>query len=304
MIVSAINSLKSNNYNAFPQKRQSDCYSFYLADKQNKLSTIQYDRYNKAISNISFAALKINNKSSKLLINILPPITKEEEYMQILKEVCNTPTIYGERFWNMEFEYNNYKNIKEAYIGLLPYCGNCDVSYYINCYLSKRPANAGTYVASEKSMCNIIRALDYSLARLDEDFGKYEGIVFRKGFFSPKPIQYASTSMHAGIASSFNGFNMHDEFSIIRVKNAHKIYDFQKAMNSSYATEESEILIDRHSRHRLVPLNEYDDEIIKAKEELARFMYLDFHSGINSFKIKTNTLQKKFMNIIKVYEEI
>ena len=298
MIVNAINNIKSNG--CFAYKNQNRNYSF--VSKSEKQAKNDFENYDKALSNINTTLINFKGTPKKLL-DKLPPLLTYKDYKEVIERVVHSKTIYGECYWSLNPEYVRYRNIKQEHIGLLPYCGNNDVSYHINRYLSGRLQNEGTYVPSEETLCDIIRALDFSLADLDKDFGKFEGIVFRKGYFGAKPVQYASTSKKPAIASSFNGFDINAQYSVIRVKSAHKICDFQNKMNSSYAYAEAEVLIDRHAKHRLLKREQYDEELIAARKELAKFMYCDYLSGLNLPKINVPTM-KKLLAKIKVYEEV
>lgn len=249
---------------------------------------------------------KIKFLEPKLIKN-LPPITSPEEYSQIIKRIMTVKALNQETFWRYDLEPVCYSSVPFKYIGLLPYCGGEDVSYYINHYLGKCLAQYLDSRASEQDLCNIIRALDYSLNRLDEQFGKYEGIVYRCGYFNPKSKQYASTSLSPEAAVKIQGFfDNTSDYSIIRTKNGHKIYDFQKMVNSPYAASEKEILIDRNdiSTYKLVSPEDYDDETAKATEKLAACLYnaADI-STISFLPKKFSKKYKTILNKIKVYSQ-
>ena len=215
--------------------------------------------------------------------------------------------VNNETFWRYDREPACYSSVPFKYIGLLPYCGGEDVSYYINRYLGKCLTRHLDSRASEQDLCNIIRVLDYSLNQLDEQFGKYKGIVYRRGYFSPKSKQYASTSLSPEIAVKFHGFFDNTcDYSIIRTKNGHKIYDFQEMVNSPYAIGEKEILIDRNdiSTYKLVSPEDYDAETAKAAEKLATCLYNA--EDISTFTLLPKQFSKKYKNIlskIKVYSQ-
>lgn len=148
-------------------------------------------------------------------------------------------------------------------------------------------------------MEDIVRALDYSLKKLDEKFGKYKGIVYRQGYMDTGSGQYFSTSSNPKtVAQRIDSYST--EYSVIRTKSGHKIVDFQKEMGSRFAHTESEILLDRKCKYRLVPIEEYDEELLKARERMAN----------NLFKYKDNReclakyTREQFLEMIKVYDEI
>lgn len=241
----------------------------------------------------------------------IPQISDFKEYEEVIKRVCNSKTIYGEKFWSIDCDFNKYSGIKPEYIGLLPYCGGADVSYYINKFLRNQmnfekfseQNIASSYTPTRESIVDIISALDYSLSRLDEEFGKYSGVVFRKGVFKPKSKQFNSSTLSSAIAVDFSGFSPKSGYSVIRTKNGHKICDFQAAMNSKYANTEKEILLPRTAKYiRLYPY-EYDEEILNAQDKLARDIRFAILDCCSSKEIKQYT-DEKIKNLIKVYEEL
>lgn len=299
MIVNSISCINNSQNLIFKNCHLADSFVLPIFSS----SDCNFDKYDSACSNINISFINFKGRKPKKLIEMLPPITSFDEYKKIMTHVANSKTTYGEKFWSLDSEHIKYRKLNPQYYGLLPYCGNNDVSYYINRYLGNMLNKDVSYTPSEETVCDIIRALDYSLGCLDDEFGKYQGIVFRKGYFGTKPVQYASTSKRPAIASSFNGFDIDAQYSVIRVKSAHKICDFQRKIHSSYAMQEAEILIDRHAKHRLLKADNYDEELMNAKEELAKFMCLDYSSAFYLPKIN-NSIKKRILSKIKVYEEI
>ena len=244
------------------------------------------------------------------VINPLKPIKSLNEYREVLAKACHSVTPDGQKFWTINNDYNLYKGIDEEYIGLLPYCGGNDVSYYINQYLrsknymktlQKYPQHS--YCPTLSSITDIIRVLDYSLGRLDENVGTYSGIVYRKGHFNLKTKQFYSCSYSPAIASSFSGVNLNTGYSVIRTKSAHNIYAFQKQMNSLYAKNEKEILISRKAKHRLLKEFELDSELKKAKTDFAMHMLREVKAKLPVSQAKTWDFDRVYKKI-KVYEEI
>ena len=216
----------------------------------------------------SLAPIGVSNKAvSKERQRLLKPVETFEEYENLLNKILeyNIPNSvsYSTKFISTE----GYEEIPIELLGLVSYCGCCDKSNEINRWLSGRPSTALTL--SDEEMANVIRALDYSLEKLDERYGKYEGIVYRQGFFNPNTDnQFYSSSLSSKRANKYC-FDTEDtgndnDFSIIKVKNGHKICDFQKDTNSKistrFAKREEEILIDRNSEFRKIPKEEYSEE--------------------------------------------
>ena len=113
----------------------------------------------------------------------LTPIQSKEEYSEVLERIKNAKDSKGEPLWRAEEDMKFYPNANETEQGLLPYCGHRDISNQINRYLSGRSEPTA-------EMQDVVRAMDYSLASLDKEFGRYEGIVFRQGFMGEKTGQF------------------------------------------------------------------------------------------------------------------
>lgn len=139
--------------------------------------------------------------------------------------------------------YDPYKFSPFELRGLIPYCGFFDISLDINNYLKYAKCGklellpAGTIPDNNKKLLDVddetikkfIKCLNYSLNKLDERYGVYEGIVYRGGNFSSDGKQYYSTSkeivpyIHVESQGKFD-----NKFHIIYVKNGHKIVNFQE----------------------------------------------------------------------------
>ena len=253
------------------------------------------------VYNVNFAGYY----TPKKLIYRLLPITDKIEYDNIIKRLLYSRTAKGHRFWSIDADNRSYKDIKAEYKGLLPYCGSDDVSFYLNGYLGGRLDKCGEFIPTEKTACDFIRVFDYSLKQLDKDFGTYSGYVYRKGYFSTKSGQYASTSESPALAAAFQGFDADAQYSVIKVNDAHKICDFQKSMNSQYADEEREILIDRTMKRRFVPPSEYSDSLYKIKECFARHLVCESKIAAGYDATGENILSfEQAMKKIKVYEQV
>ena len=286
------------------------CTTSYLYNTYAKpqKSTIKPKSENACSDTVCFTSNFVVKILEPKLIKELPPIKTSEEYSKLLEKIKSIKAINGERFWEYDSEPLCYKGVNSEYIGLLPYCDGQDVSYYINRYLGGILPFDLKCRASEENICDLIRALDYSLARLDEEFGGYNGIVYRSGFFSPNSKQYASTSINPKFAAEVGGvFVMSSEYSVILAKNAHKIYDFQKMAKSPYAQKEKEILIGKNeiSLYKQVLPEQHDKRIIRAIDKFATCIYNhSMYSPVNKLFPNRQIFSKDtIMKKIKVYSQ-
>ena len=256
-----------------------------------------------ASNNIAFHGL-INSEEQRLkkLEKELVPIKTPAEYKEVLNRIFNSKTLMGNTFWSPENDLIKYKNIKKSYIGLLPYCGGQDVSFEINSFLGGREIKSEYYAPQRQSIIDIIRGLDYSLNKLDKDFGQYKGIVYRKGVFVPNSGQFVSCSKSPKIAAGFNGYDPDKQYSMILTKTGHKIYDFQKKMKNSYADEEEEILLSRKSRHSQLLNSQLDESLLKAKKYFAECLAVESKNNSNIYTKKLTFYEA--MDLIKVFKEI
>lgn len=211
-----------------------------------------------------------------------------DEYIQTMNRIYNYK-IAGEKplFSKME-NLSGYKKAKKEEEGLLLYAGDMDLSDDINRFLSGRNMTEMTSAQAR----NVVRALDYSLKKLDERYGRYSGIVYRQGFFPINQKQYISTTTDPVIAATLRGGIYYDknmEFSIINLKNGHKIRDFQRRVGSDFAEEEEEILAPRTNSYREI-LNPTGQYYIK-KRVFHKLLETYAHQEINP-------------NRIRVFEEI
>ena len=222
-----------------------------------------------------------------------------------------------------------YPNLPDKYIGLLPYCGIDDYSLDINKYLSGRTVN-NMHQYNPQTLNKLCSVLDYSLNELDKDFGKYEGIVFRIGFFDKNIPQYFSTSKtpfekrYVDMLKKKQEMNDNNksvgsnlQINIIKVKNGHKICDFQKHYlcptdddEKIYSTElndyvdivqeynnEDEILLPKSSEYR----EGFDDEDLTAEKMKLAKNLLPYCIGNN---IEGYGSIEEILDNIKIWEEI
>jgi hypothetical protein len=207
---------------------------------------------------------------------MLAPIKTKEEYDELLKEILGyeaPPNRNG--LSEPVIQIFDYENADKCLKGLIAYCGGWDLSKIINCWLTGRTFQNNQNLNDEQ-IANIIRCMDYSLEKLDDIYGTYKGIVYRKGFFNPiTDKQFYSTSEEAIKAVKHSGKHIpssDNPYSIIKVKKGHDIKAFHLNANSclsrNFAQKEKEILLDRHSEFRKIPECEYNDEDKKLVEML------------------------------------
>ncbi len=233
----------------------------------------------------------------------LKPVESQEEYGGLINELFN-PADSSDDGSACFYDLYEYKSADRDLLGLVPYCGSDDISDDINMWLSGR--NNLYPVTDDNSMIKIIRLLDYSLKKLDEKFGRYEGIVYRKGFFNPvtdKQFYSSSSVPEYPICHEERIFPSETmPYSIIKVKNGHNVYEFQKYADNRFASIvgelEKEILIDRKSKFRIIPENKYSEEDKKLKQNLISQIIL--YSGNNIPKEEQENLSKN----IHLWEEI
>ena len=182
----------------------------------------------------------------------ITPIKTDGEYLDVINRLADSKTLSGDLYWNLDENLKDYPNANICEYGLLPYVGHHDKSCDINRYLSGRLSvtdiinnpskHSSDYkkIPTEQTLRNMVRALDYSLDKIDSEFGKYEGIVYRNGFMGMNEGQYFSTSKNPTLIDKmdFDSGEILGEYSVIRTKSGHKIFDFQKKMDDTFAEEE------------------------------------------------------------------
>ena len=220
----------------------------------------------------------------------LYPITGKREYKFLLDKIKNERTLFLDLpYWSSYVNERKYKDIPEELMGLTIYAGFGDKSDDINKYLSGRinyekqredaiiecmnksvPIIGAAIPKHKSTYPDMVRVLDYSLENLDAEYGKYSGIVYRTGYMDCNTPQFFSSSISAEIVTKLNSNS--NQYSIIRTKSGHKIADFQKAFDVSFAENEQEILLDRKAKYRIVPPDEYDEELLAAKNKLENLL--------------------------------
>lgn len=200
-----------------------------------------------------------------------PKIKSKEEYVKLLDEIYDYKSADGKHLFDYVRSKKEYPNATKEQEGLLLYAGVGDLSDDINRFLSGREMKK----MNEKQAKNVVKVLDYSLEKLDKSLGKFSGVVYRQGFFPKNAGQFISTTKDPVIAATLRGGICHNkdmEFSVIKVKEGHKINKFQKKMGSAYADEEDEILLSRTNRYiQVAPVGEMWTLTAKFKRILESF---------------------------------
>ena len=221
------------------------------------------------------------------------PIRGIGEYKVLLDKVSNEKTLIGNNdYIDMDSCTLRYrKDIPVNLLGAVIYAGYNDKSDDINKYLSGRlnyeelakqaieeskngkPSFIGSCIPKHKSTYkDMVRLLDYSLKAIDEEYGKYKGIVYRQGYMDCDTPQFFSASKSAEIVAGFDSDTETPQYSVIKTKSGHKICDFQEEYGSKFAEGEQEILLDRKAKYRLVPSEEYDAITLKSKNKLENLL--------------------------------
>lgn len=245
---------------------------------------------------LHFKALQQNIVESKII--------SAEEYEKLIEEIkteYSNPTEYftGSKLYSTD---GYQKSIEKKYEGLIPYIGEHDFSADINRYLSKRELFVLSDVQAEK----LTKVLDYSLAKMDEEYGKYNGIVYRKGFFNPNIKQFYSTSIDPKSAAKLGGserYLPYAGYSIIKTKSGHKIYDFQNSHGSHFGNSEKEVLLPRNLNYREITSEKLAPEDIKLKEEFASKFFNGAEDVVYNGKFDCGENRDSILKRIKVYEE-
>ena len=271
----------------------------------------------------------LRQKIIKKRLSLLKPIKSEKDFKKVFENII-TFLLYSfdnecenedkiqlktvEKFFGLEpinisdseyLDFDGYEDIDFNLKGLVAYCGSADISRQINCWLTARKDSNPPQITDDQ-MADIIRAFEYSLRQLDKKYGKIKGMVYRAGYFNPiTDKQYYSASDYISCALDHSYRKEPSKgvpYSIIRIKNGHDIYDFQKdtatEVSSVFALREREILIDRKSTFRLVPKKEYTKQ---EHEDIRNIIYQTIDCDIKDLPPKRKA---EITKNISVWEEI
>ncbi len=254
----------------------------------------------------------LRNEISRSRREMLSPVSDYNEYCRLKEEIFKYKDLPKENMLIPPFiQEFGYEKVDDNLKGLICYCGNEDKSAIINSWLTARPLPENLPVNDEQ-ISKIIRTMDYSLKRLDDKYGKYEGTVYRSGFFNPfTDKQFYSTSDKSinAVLHSYKYLPSEDNpYSIIRLKNGHKIKEFQNSTDyfiaRKFASTENEILIDRHSVFRQIPEDKYTEEI-KKQQAIILAQAVKKDDNINETDIRKALKEYgHLMKYISVWEEI
>ena len=256
-------------------------------------------------------------------------MTKEmfsgKKAMQPLENLTNTeydrlmPDVYNIKRYSFDINKNIiYPNVPHQYLGLLPYCGYDDISLPINQYLSDRNVIGGSEYFVDRNLNKSCSTLDYSLKELDNEFGKYDGVVYRIGYFSPNSPQFYSTSnkplfdkyitfLENSKLNDYENKEESEKIHIIKSNSGHKIHDFQDKYCKPKSEEynfvrneylaENEILLDRHSKYQKA---EENNNLLEEKKKLAeKLLPMCKEKNIEGWQTLEDVINK-----IEVWEEI
>ena len=121
--------------------------------------------------------------------------------------------------------------------------------------------------------------------------------------------QYFSTTKDLDVISEtyrdFTAFDPSVGYSVIRVKDGHKIYRFQEKMGSNFAENEKEVLLPRKAKFKKLTLEEMDEELLTARENMAKNLFYGADKIISGkVKIPMFFTKEQLLNLVDVYEEI
>lgn len=196
----------------------------------------------------------------------------EEEYNDIIDDLIENHSSIDCRYKSSTdhfIDLSYCEDIPFEFMGVIPYCGYESSSKRINKYLLgiERKADEET----EQKKADYISALNYSLEKIDEKYGKFEGYTYRRGHFSPNTNRYYATGQSV-VADSYI-YNVIDNglypdkihhYNVIKLKNGHKVNKMLNEYSHSHlkelASQEDEIIIDAKSKFRYVNPSEYSDK--------------------------------------------
>lgn len=210
-------------------------------------------------------------------------VVSDVECKNILNRIYYYRDCNKNPLFDIALNRQKYPNVKPNEEGLLLYAGYDDLSNDMNRFLSRREM----YRMNPKQAEDVVRVFDYSLKKLDEQYGKYSGFVYRQGFFPLGQHQYVSTTTDPVIAATLRGgiyLNKNLEFSIVKVKNGHKINEFQRKMGADYAEEEEEILMSRTARYR--EITDPQGQFLMLKNKFHKLLETYAHQKILPSKIR------------------
>ena len=232
----------------------------------------------------------------------------DDEYNEIMNYLIDNRSDLNSRYVpNNYFIDKSYcGNIPFEFMGVIPYCGYEDCNKHINNFITGEEKFSSLEKETENE--KFISALNYSLDRIDDRYGKYDGIVYRKGRFAPSIPRFYSTSanipkddyIYSNLENEFNN-KKEINFNVIKLKNGHKLnsmlYEYATSGLKELAEEEDEILIDTKSKFNYLTEKEATPELRELKEN---------YYNIITKELKENHSEEELRNKIKIHlwEEI
>jgi len=233
------------------------------------------------------------------------PIVSEKEFdlaMDSLKRTRDNMFIFGQCF--------TAPDASDKYLkALQAYCGEHDISKYINRYLATGKAlpemaigNLDTgeiHPLEEKDLKQYIRIMEYALRKADNTISPYEGIVYRSGYFNPKGGQFWSSSKN--LQGAVTHASRRDDFpAIFSVVKKAKGTDIQEINKDTKFKNEAEVLLHPNSEFiditSEIPKNEYDgyyNEILKQVLQILK----------RNLGIEDTEKAKEFIGSLRIYQQ-
>ncbi len=180
---------------------------------------------------------------------IKPKISTDEEFEAAMKKLMANPE-FNEK-WKQDDLVSSIVSV---------YAGYPDRSFSINGSLVEKDY-------TDNFINEVIRCLKYGLKKVDEKYGKYEGIVYRGGYFGEKNSTVSQSFISTSTDMDVPAKKMcRGGFHVIQTSHGHKIKDVQKALGSDYAESEKEILLDPNKKFEQI--KELTPELVELKEKI------------------------------------
>lgn len=235
----------------------------------------------------------------------IQPISSEKEFdlvMNSLNRTKDNAFIFGQCFAAPNALDKHLK-------ALQAYCGEHDISTYINRYLATgevlpemKVGNLATgeiHSLKEEDLKEYIRILEYSLRKVDEDIQPFNGTVYRSGYFSKDGGQFWSTSknMKGAVVHASGTEEFPVTFSVIK---STKGTDIQEVNKNTRFANEAEVLI-----HPNTQFMDITDET--SQEEYASYYNEILDTVLSILKrnlgIEDKEKAKEFIGSLRIYQQ-
>lgn len=208
-------------------------------------------------------------KLAKIGFSNIEKITSEKKYDNLMNGLKKSK--------NWSYYWNSQNKFEE---GIMPYTYREDISYQINSFLRDPNFCTKFRKINENFLTNIIKILDFALYKIDEIYGKFEGIVYRYGKTDNISEGFTSTAKNPiGAIDFYERYVYQDKqpeypMYIIYTKNGHKINDVHKRIGGINPMPERQVCIDE-SEILLHPtvfeeITNPTKEMLDAKEALLK----------------------------------